>query len=129
MWYVVHLLFAQEGSHTVVCETSQRIFQAVDANAAYERGELWAREYEQESNFLFVGIEHIKRIDEELGDGCEVGGCFSEEENVWQRRSELIPPKQDLSAIMWERDMDTPVADIMTDNQKRLMRQIFTDES
>jgi len=132
MWYVVHLLFAQDpedGSCTVLCETSQVLFDAASAEAAYARGESWAREHEQDSDFRFVGIEHIQSIVEELGDGCEVGGRFFEDDDVWQRQSELIPTMDEIPAIMFERNKDRPIGELMTDEQKRLAQRLFKSDS
>ncbi len=133
MWYVVHMLFAQKSapnSETFACETSQVLFKAPPKyrrSQPYARGEEWARQHERDNCFLFVGIEHIKRLDGEPGDSCEVGGSFSEQPDVWLRRSELIPAKEDLSAIKLERNLDTPIGDLMSEEQKRLLRRIMED--
>jgi hypothetical protein len=127
MWYVVHLLFAQDadpGSRNSICETCQVLFEAAEAEAAYAKGQQWAAEHARDSRFRLVGIEHIKSLDEEPGDGCEVGGSFFEKEDVWQRVSELIPSKDELSIIKWERNPNTPIGELMTDPQKEALKEL-----
>lgn len=133
-WYVVYLLFAQPeniNEANVMCETCQILFSAHSALAAYDKGVSWATEYIEEGEFQFVGVEHIQSLNEAPADGVEVGGSFYESEDVWQRKSELIPEKNAIPAIMWEQNSDVPVGELMTEKQIRVVKRIFgeTDDS
>jgi hypothetical protein len=127
-WYVVDLLFAQlpeEGSTTVLCESSQVLFQAPTAEAAYDRGVEWARGHEQEAPFAFVGVRHVYSLDDPPGDGCEVGGHFFEEMGVWEQPDRFIPAREEIPIIQLESRPDEPVESLMSDETKAKMRKIF----
>ncbi|MGI8544303.1 MAG: hypothetical protein ACR2MD_12635 [Aridibacter sp.] len=130
-WYVVWFLFAQlpkEGKKFVMCESSQVLFRSKTANEAYDKALIWANEQEKDNNFKFVGIEHMSDLlDEEIVDGTEIDGSFFKKKNIWEQRNEIIPDKNAIKAIMWEENQDTPVGELMTDNQKKKMREIFEE--
>src|SRR5215218_9627725 len=108
MWYVVHLMFAgppdAEGK-SVLCETSQVLIEAESALAACDRGEAWGREHEKQSGMRLLGIEYLHKMDEAPGDGVEVGGMYTEIDDPWGRRDELIPPRDKLIGVQWESDV------------------------
>src|SRR5678815_3258492 len=110
MWYRADLLFAQlpkEGKLRVKCETCNVIFEASCAVEVYDKAVGWAAEHVDNSLFQFVGVEHISDIGEEQpSDGTEIGGAFFDDENVWERKDELIPEKSKITAIMWEQNRD-----------------------
>jgi len=91
----------------------------------------WANEYIEEGGFQFVGVEHIHSLSEAPADGVEVGGSFYESEDVWQSKSELIPEKDAIPAIMWEQNSDVPVGELMTEKQINAAKRIFgeTDDN
>jgi hypothetical protein len=126
MWYVVHLLFApavSEAGKPVLCETSQVLIEAANAFAACDRGEAWGREHQKESTMRLVGVEHVHVLDQAPGDGVEVGGMFIDIDDPWGRRNELIPPRDQLSAVKWERDV--PISDFATPEQMARLHRIF----
>ncbi len=125
-WYVVDLLFAQTESDATgnfLCETCQILFSAPSALAAYDRGVSWAAEHTADGQFQFVGVEHIHSLDDEPKDGVEIGGTFYESEDVWQRKSELIPEKAELTAIRWEENGDVPLGELMDDKRKDVLKR------
>ena len=130
-WYLVWLLFAQlpvEGKRFVMCETSQVLFQAKSGLEAYEKGVAWAKDYEKDNNFRFVGIEHLTSInDDEIADGTEISGKFIRLKDIWQRKDELIPDKFEIGTIKLEENSDTPVGELMTNEQKKKIRQVFEE--
>jgi hypothetical protein len=130
-WYVVWLLFAQlpkEGKQFVMCESSQVLFKAKTAKDAYNKAESWAMKKEENSNFKFVGIEHMSDLlDEEIDDGTEIDGSFFKKKNIWERKDDIIPKKSKIKAILWEENSDIPVGELMTENQKKKMREIFEE--
>jgi hypothetical protein len=129
MWYVVHLLFAgepQAEGKPVLCESCQVLFDAPTALAACDRGEAWGREYERGSPMKLLGIEWVHRLDEAPGDGVEVGGRFMDVDDPWGRRDELIPPREELKAVLWE--TDTPIGEMMSDEQIERLHRYFENE-
>ena len=127
-WYVVYLLFAQPENideENVMCETCQVLFSAPSALAAYDKGISWATEHIEEGDFQFIGIEHIQSLSEAPADGVEIGGSFYESKDVWQNKSELIPEKDAIPAIMWEQNSDVPVGELMTEKQINVAKRIF----
>jgi hypothetical protein len=128
-WYVVHLLFAQkpkEGKQRVKCESCQVLMEAPSALIAYDKGIMWAQSHIKDHNFDFLGIEHIHSLDDEQPtDGTEIGGSFFDRKDVWKRRSELIPEKNKIPAILWEQSRDVPVGELMTEKQKQTLKEIF----
>lgn len=131
-WYVVWLMFAQkpkEGKRGVKCESCQVLIEAPSALAAYDKGIVWAQSHVEDSSFHFLGVEHIHSLDgEQPGDGTEIGGSFFDEEDVWERRDELIPEKSKIPSIVWEQNMDVPIGELMTEEQKQEIKEIFEEE-
>jgi hypothetical protein len=131
-WYVVHLLFAQlpeVENQTVKCESCCVLFEALSAVAAYDKGLVWASSYMEGTLFHFVGIEHIHRLgDEKPGDGTEIDGSFFDDEDVWERKDELIPERNKIPAIIWEQNCDVPIGELMTEKQKENLKEIFGEE-
>lgn len=129
MWYVAHLLFAQrpeQGRRHVLCESCQVLLRASSALKCYDRALVWAKSHEREGSFRFVGVQHIKCLDEEtLGDGLEVGGRFFNAYDVWKRARKLIPKKANIPAILWETHRKTPIGRMMTRGQKGILRRVF----
>jgi hypothetical protein len=131
-WYVVHLLFAQtpkQGQRSVKCESCQVLIEALSALNAYDKGIVWAKSHVENTNFHFIGIEHIHILDDEQPiDGTEIGGRFFDEEDIWERKGQLIPEKNKIPAIMWEQNKDVPINKLMTDEQKQMLKEIFEEE-
>lgn len=131
-WYVVFLLFAQKpkkGKRVVKCESCQVLIEAPSALAAYDKGVAWAKSHIQGSKFHFLGIEHIHSLDDEKPeDGTEIGGIFFDKKDVWERKDELIPEKSKISAIMWEQNMDVPIGELMTEEQKQTIKEVFEED-
>jgi len=132
-WYVVHLLFAQQdkaGSSSFRCESCHVLFHAPSALVAYDKGVAWAGSHIEGTSFQFVGVEHIRDLDEEQPtDGTEINGEFFEEENIWQRKDEFIPEKMQIPAIVWERDSDTPIIEMMSEEKVQNLKQFFGTDS
>jgi hypothetical protein len=132
MWYIVFLVFAQEPKERqsrVKCESCNVLFEAESALEVYDKATIWAKEYERENNFKFFGVEHIKEVgSEQPTDGTELSGMFYDEENVWERRDELIPKKDEISAIVWEQNQNTPIGELMTEEQKQNLKEVLGEE-
>jgi hypothetical protein len=129
MWYRVDLLFAQPAvqiGEPVLCESCNVLFEAQSADEAYEKGVLWAENnVEENPTFHFVGIENILFLDHmQPGNGSEVGGVFFEE-NIWERKDKFIPQRDALSANFIESNKNTPLNQILTEKQKKLLHQAF----
>jgi hypothetical protein len=131
-WYVVHLLFAQlpkDEKSSGKCESCHVLFHAVSALAAYDKGVAWAQSHIEDTNFHFVGVEHIHSLDDDPPvDGTEIGGSFFDEENIWERQGEFIPEKENIPAIMWEANSGIPVGELMTEKQKKDIKEIFGED-
>jgi hypothetical protein len=105
------------------------LFHASSALAAYDKGVAWAQSHIKDTKFHFVGVEHIHSLDDDQPvDGTEIGGSFFDEENIWERKSEFIPEKENIQAIMWEANRDVPVGDLMTEKQKKDIKEIFGED-
>jgi len=63
--------------------------------------------------------------EERPGDGTEIAGAFFDDEKVWERKDELIPEKSQISAIILEQNKDVPVGKLMTEKQKKDIKEIF----
>lgn len=128
-WYVAYLLFAQEikiDGDRFKCESCDVLFEASSAVEVYNKALVWAEEHATDNLFKFLGVEHIHEIgDERPMDGTEIGGRFFDEENVWERRNEIIPQKHELRAVVLEMNKDTPVGELMTDKQKQDLKEGF----
>lgn len=107
MWYRTDLLFAQlskEGKRSVKCETRNVLFDASSAAEVYDQAVCWAATHVEDSLFHFVGVEHISSLDEtQPGDRTEIGGMFFDDEDVWERKNELIPEKVRYRQSSWSR--------------------------
>jgi hypothetical protein len=129
MWYRADLLFAQlpkKGKQNVKCETCNVLFEASTATEVYDKAVCWAASHTEDSLFHFVGVEHITSLGEfQPGDGTEIGGTFFDDENVWERKEELIPEKSKIQAMIWEQNIDVPIGELMTEKQKQDMKEIF----
>lgn len=129
MWYVAHLLFAQEpkkGRRRLKCESCRVLFRAPSALKCYDRALAWAKIHERDGLFQFVGVQHISPLDDARpGDGSEIGGSFYDAFDVWQRLKSLIPEKRDIPIIRLEGHRRTPVGKLMTPKQKRDLREIL----
>ncbi len=129
MWYVAGMIFAQPpkaGQEKFVCESSDVLFEAANADAAYEKALAWAGDHEKRSiwGLRFVGVYYLRSLDKARpGDGTELGGRLYDEEKVWARRDELIPPKHQLKAIVWERS-NRPLKELLDDDQLRRLRTL-----
>jgi hypothetical protein len=133
MWYVAELLFArpkQEDEANVACESSLVLLEAPTALEAYEKALRWAEEHENGEgrvfNFKFVGVQHLHSLDEEQpGDGSEIGGGFFESEDVWERRDELIPPRDEIPVIRFEAHPDSPIQDLLSEEHQTRIRRVL----
>jgi hypothetical protein len=129
MWYIADLLFAQlpiPGDERVACESCNVLFEAQSASEVYDRSATWAEEHIQGTQFHFLGVTHIRSLsDSQPTNGTEIGGEFFDDVNVWERRDELIPDKNQIPVIVWEQNPHTPIDDLMTVEQKKQLKQIF----
>lgn len=132
MWYIADIVLAKKPSEpkpTVVCESCDVLFEAVSAREAYQKALSWAKEYTKEGDFHLLGITSIWDVgDEQPGDGTELSGSFFEEVDPWGRINELIPDPNDIRGIELEDHLDTPVGQLMTDEQKRMAERLLDEE-
>ena len=131
-WFVVYLLFAQQTNNdddNVLCESCDVLFRARLASEAYDKADKWGKNrYSLDSNFKFLGIEHVHEINnEKLVSGTEIGGKFFKIENVWERINEIIPEKSEMGAIIWEENQNTPIGEFISEEQKLILRKVFQE--
>jgi hypothetical protein len=128
-WYLVWLLFAQspkKGKRFVMCETCHVLFKAKSALEAFDKGVVWANAYEKNSNFHFVGVEHLVDVrSKKIVDGTEIDGSFFKIKDVWERKKELIPDKYEINTIKCEANPNTPIGELMGEKWKRKMDQLL----
>jgi hypothetical protein len=119
-WYFVSLLFAQsqkKEKRFVMCETCNVLFRAESALEAYDKSVVWAKDYEKDSNFHFVGVEHLVDVrSKKIVDGTEIDGSFFKIKDVWKRKKELIPNKYEINTIKCEVNPNTPIGELMGRN-------------
>jgi len=132
MWYIADLLFAQlpvPGEERVTCESCNVLLEAPSALDVYDKAATWAESHIEGTAFQFLGITHIHSLsDSQPNDGTEIGGQFFDDANVWERRDELIPDKNQIPVIIWEQNPETPIGDMMTAEQKKQLKQIFRSD-
>ena len=131
MWYVADLLFAQlpmPGERRVACESCHVLFNASSALEVYDRSATWAESHIEGTPFHFVGVTHIRSLDDsQPTDGTEIGGQFFDDVDVWERKDELIPNRHEIPVVVWEQNPDTPIGDLMTSDQKKQLKNIFRE--
>jgi len=127
-WYLAQLLFAQateDPEASVLCESSYVLFEAASAVEAYQKSEAWGHRHESGSSFSFFGVAHLNSVREPPGDGVEVGGGFFEEPAAWSRQHELIPPRDEIPVIVLERNLDTPIGELMSEEQRSTVHKLL----
>ena len=126
-WYVVDVLFAEhpnQGADTVLCESCTVLFHADSAEAAYDRALGWADAHVSESRLRLVGIVHMHSLIEAPGDGVEIAGSFTEQPNPWDRLDELVPPREQIPVVVLERNLDTPVGELLDEDTLARLRRV-----
>jgi len=53
---------------------------------------------------------------------------FSDDENVWERHDELIPKRDKIPTIMLEQNSDVPIGELMSEKQKKDIKEIFGED-
>jgi hypothetical protein len=128
-WYIAFLLFAQlpnDQKRSIKCESCKVLFEAESAIEVYDKSILWAEDYKANNLFKFVGVEHIHKIgDEYPKDGTEICGSLFDDENIWERKDELIPKKHKLTEIIWEQNQNISLKELMTKSQIQNLKDIF----
>ena len=122
MWYLAEILFAeppQADRTEYQCESCDVVLLAADATEAYQKAVAWGLTHSAEppSAMRLLGVAHLTSIGDELGDGTEIGGRFSEVQSVWDRVGEFIPPLTGLEAMRWEAGRDTPLGELLSPEQ------------
>jgi len=75
------------------------------------------------------GFEQIHSLDDDAPiDGTEIGSGFFDAEDVWERKDELIPQKDKIAAIMWDRTPMCQFGELTTAKQKRDIREMFGED-
>jgi len=132
MWYRTDLLFAKpkaDGTRTVQCESCNVLFEAHTAVEAIEKAERWAARHVDGSDFQLVGLENITSLFEDKpGDGTEIGGMYFEDEDVWERKADLIPERSKIPVIQFEQNPDVPVKQLIVEAQTKGIREIFGED-
>lgn len=128
MWYIAVVMLAQpkeRGRRRYLCETCNVLLSASNAGEAYRKAVSWCTGYESESLYelKLLGITVLHEIGEEIGDGLDISGRFFQKLDVWDRRSKVVPPPEELQAIRLAQNRDTPIGELLTPHQIQLMRQ------
>jgi hypothetical protein len=94
---------------------------------AYNKAMEWgrARAAEEAATMDLLGVSHLTTIDGEPGDGIEICGRYFRKRDVWDRVHEMVPPPAQLKAIVWERDRDTPIGEMLDKEQVRLLVRVM----
>ena len=136
MWYVAYIRFVRKpesDATSIRSESCDVLLQAVNAEAAYEKAVAWSRDYESDHllGLSFFGIEAITTIGEDRpDDGTELAGSFRNEDlNIWERQAVLVPTKQAVLAKVWETNQDTPVNQLLSEDQIDELAQALTRAS
>lgn len=133
MWYLAEILMAEpkrSGRRMYLCESCNVLFQAASAAEALRKANAWGRAYQDESpgGLRFLGVAHLSDVGEELGEGVDICGRFFLKNDVWGRTRNLIPPARELKAVRIERNSDTPLGEMMTEHQRRLLRRSYPNQ-
>jgi hypothetical protein len=126
MWYIAEILFAQPKQadrRMYLCESCNVLFRAENGEEAYRKATAWGAEHEADSNLRLLGVSHMSSIGEELAEGVDIAGRFFHKRDVWDRQDKLIPSPEELKAIHLEQNMHTPLGDLMTSRQVRMLNQ------
>lgn len=128
MWYVAAVFMAQpkvRGKRRYLCESCNILLTASDAEEAYRKAVTWGVRYEADSIFSlkYLGIERLWEIGESIEDGVEIAGRFFHKFDVWNKRKGLIPSPDELEAIRNTRNMNTPLGQLMTPHQIKMLRE------
>lgn len=130
MWYLAELLFAEPQQPTRAeyqCESCNVVFRALGAAEAYRKAIAWGLAYTTNppSGMRLLGVSHLTTIGEELGDGIEICGRFFQAPAVWERMGDLIPPPEQLKALQWERNRETPLRELLSPEQVGQLRRAW----
>jgi|SRR4029453_9262503 hypothetical protein len=121
MWYFAEIVFAEpkaEGRRMYACETSEVLLRAGSANEAYSKAWSWAERRLQEATGQqqIVGVARLfPTLDEEISDGMELGGFILQKRDIWENREKLIPPKERLSAFLFESRANAPLGEVLSE--------------
>jgi hypothetical protein len=134
MWYIAVVVMAQpkqRGRRRYLCESCNVLLSAADPGEAYRKAVAWGADYEAESIYglKFLGVSVLNEIGETIGDGVDISGRIYEKLDVWDARSREIPPPEELQAIRLARGANTPLGELLTPNQTRLLRKGARDGS
>jgi hypothetical protein len=104
------------------------LFQAPTAAEAYQQAMEWgrARATELPASVDLLGVSQLTTIDEEPGNGVEICGHFFRKRDVWNRDDTMVPPPEELKAIVWERNRDTPVGELLSERQVHLLERVMS---
>lgn len=130
MWYLAEILFAkpkQDNRRMYFCESCDVLFEATSANEAYQKAENWGQNYVADASgrIELLGISDLTIVGETLCDGTEICGRYFQKLDVWERKDDLIPAPEELKAILWEGNQDTPVVKMLDSSQLKLLKERF----
>lgn len=126
MWYLAEILFdqpKQSDRRMYVCESCNVLLQAISADEAYDKAQAWAQDYIGSGTIEPLGISDLTSIGEEIGDGVEICGHYFQKLDVWDRKDTLIPAPDQLGAMQWEEDQDTPIEEMLDSHQLEMLRK------
>jgi hypothetical protein len=112
----------------VLCETSQFLVEAENADTAYEKAYAWGEHRRaQVDAFDLVGIQQLKPLqgDGPPRDGDEIDGRVYESEDVWSRVGELIPQRDKLAAVFLEQNPGAPLGEVLSQDERSLVLRIL----
>lgn len=125
MWYSAVIMLTQPripNRRRYFCETCRVLFNAPTANEAYRKAVRWG---EAQEGMKLLGVTSLYEVGEEIGDGIEIGGNVFTKLDVWDRKSQIIPNRKELSAIRLENGKETPINQLMSQSKLRSFRQMF----
>jgi hypothetical protein len=130
VWYLAELLLAEPprpDRTEYQCESCDVVFRAGTAAEAYRKAIAWGLAYTAEppTGMRLLGVSRLTTVGEELGDGTEICGRFFQSPAVWERAGELVPPPDQLKAIQWERNPDTPLGELLNPEQAAQLKRAW----
>jgi hypothetical protein len=127
MWYLAEIVFAQPQSENrcmYLCESCNVLLQATSAEESYRKALDWGHNYIADSSekMTLLGIANLTQIGDAIGDGVEVCGCYFKKLDIWNRKDELIPSKEQLKAIRWKAESSTPIQEMIDPYQLKILK-------
>lgn len=134
MWYIAVIYMAQPekpGRRRYTCESSNVLISSDNPSEAYDKANAWGKRHEEKNIFglQFLGVTLLHEIGDEIGDGVDISGVLFTKLDVWKRRNEIVPAREELSAIYIAENMDKTLEEVISPLGKQLLLQRSEENS